>query len=99
MSKQIFWRQMLTMANEDIFAGIAFLKDGSTKITSGTIGECAEWADDVRSAFSESKIILVSSENATWDQEINQEIIRKKYEEAGMAEEDIEKMYQYDYER
>ena len=27
------------------------------------------------------------------------EIIRKKYEEAGMAEEDIEKMYQYDYER
>lgn len=30
------------MENEELFAGIAFLKDGSTLITSGTLGECAE---------------------------------------------------------
>lgn len=36
------------MESEELFAGIAFLKDGSTQIASGTLGECAEWADDVR---------------------------------------------------
>lgn len=38
-----------------------------------------QWADDVEKAFPQAKIIMVSSENPTWEQEITQEIIRKQY--------------------
>lgn len=38
-----------------------------------------QWADDVIKTFPNSKMILVSSENPQWEQQINHEIIRKKY--------------------
>lgn len=38
-----------------------------------------QWAEDVQSAFPKAKIILVSSENPEWDQQIANEIIRSKY--------------------
>lgn len=38
-----------------------------------------QWADDVEKAFPQAKIIMVSSENPTWEQQITQEIIRKQY--------------------
>ena len=38
-----------------------------------------QWADDVEKAFSDAKIIMVSSENSTWETQITQEIIRKRY--------------------
>ncbi len=38
-----------------------------------------QWADDVEKAFPNAKIILVSSENPTWESQIFQEIIRKQY--------------------
>ena len=38
-----------------------------------------QWADDVEKAFPQEKIIMVSSENPTWEQQITQEIIRKQY--------------------
>jgi len=31
----------------EIYAGIAVMADGTTRITSGTLTECAEWADNV----------------------------------------------------
>lgn len=39
-----------------------------------------QWEEDVRSIFQSSKIILVSSENPSWDNQINREIIRKGFE-------------------
>lgn len=38
-----------------------------------------QWFDDVEKIFSNAKIILVSSENPSWESQIAQEIIRKKY--------------------
>lgn len=38
-----------------------------------------QWTDDVEKAFPQAKIIMVSSENPTWEQQITQEIIRKQY--------------------
>lgn len=38
-----------------------------------------QWADDVIKAFPEAKLIMVSSENPTWETQISQEIIRKQY--------------------
>lgn len=38
-----------------------------------------QWSDDVEKAFPNAKIILVSSENPTWESQISQEIIRKQY--------------------
>ena len=38
-----------------------------------------QWAEDVAKAFEDAKIILVSSENPKWEQQISQEIIRKNY--------------------
>ena len=38
-----------------------------------------QWVDDVEKPFSNAKIILVSSENPTWESQIFQEIIRKQY--------------------
>ena len=38
-----------------------------------------QWAEDVVKTFPKAKLILVSSENPQWEQQINQEIIRKKY--------------------
>lgn len=38
-----------------------------------------QWADDVAKAFPNAKLIMVSSENPQWEQQINHEIIRKKY--------------------
>lgn len=46
------------MENEDVFAGIAFLKDGSTQIKSGTLDECAEWEDDVRRENEIKEIVI-----------------------------------------
>lgn len=38
-----------------------------------------QWADDVVKTFPDAKLIMVSSENPQWEQQINHEIIRKKY--------------------
>ena len=38
-----------------------------------------QWAEDVVKTFPNGKIILVSSENPTWEQQISQEVIRKQY--------------------
>lgn len=38
-----------------------------------------QWADDVEKAFPSAKLIMVSSENPTWETQIAQEIIRKQY--------------------
>lgn len=38
-----------------------------------------QWADDVIKAFPDAKVIMVSSENPSWETQISQEIIRKKY--------------------
>ncbi len=38
-----------------------------------------QWAEDVKSAFPKAKIILVSSENASWEQQMTQDIINKRY--------------------
>lgn len=38
-----------------------------------------QWADDVEKVFPQAKLIMVSSENPKWEQQISQEIIRKKY--------------------
>lgn len=38
-----------------------------------------QWADDVERAFPGAKLIMVSSENPSWETQIAQEIIRKKY--------------------
>lgn len=40
-----------------------------------------QWAEDVQTAFPNAKIILVSSENPGWDNQITNEIIRSKYNE------------------
>lgn len=39
-----------------------------------------QWAEDVEKAFGDAKIIMVSSENPKWEQQMSQEIIRKKYD-------------------
>ena len=39
-----------------------------------------QWAEDVAKAFEDAKIIMVSSENPKWEQQMSQEIIRKKYD-------------------
>ena len=39
-----------------------------------------QWAEDVEKAFPNAKIILVSSENPKWEEQINEEIIRNKYD-------------------
>lgn len=38
-----------------------------------------QWAEDVVKTFPDGKIILVSSENPSWEQQISQEVIRKQY--------------------
>ncbi len=38
-----------------------------------------QWSDDVIKSFPNGKIILVSSENPSWEQQISQEVIRKQY--------------------
>lgn len=38
-----------------------------------------QWADDVEKAFPNAKIIMVSSENPSWETQISQEIIKKQY--------------------
>lgn len=38
-----------------------------------------QWADDIVKAFPDSKIIMVSSENPHWGNQITQEVIRKRY--------------------
>lgn len=38
-----------------------------------------QWADDVEKAFPDAKLIMVSSENPQWEQQISHEIIRKRY--------------------
>ena len=38
-----------------------------------------QWADDVEKTFPDAKLIMVSSENPTWETQISQEIIRKQY--------------------
>lgn len=53
---------------------------------SATIVICApykhlvkQWAEDVRKAFPDAVLIMVSSENPSWDQKISQAIINKRY--------------------
>jgi len=38
-----------------------------------------QWADDLVKVFPHAKLVMVSSENPTWEQQISQEIIRKRY--------------------
>lgn len=38
-----------------------------------------QWADDIEKAFPNAYLIMVSSENPSWEQQISQEIIRKRY--------------------
>lgn len=38
-----------------------------------------QWAEDVEKAFPEACLVMVSSENPAWEQQISHEIIRKKY--------------------
>lgn len=38
-----------------------------------------QWADDVEKAFPGAKLIMVSSENPSWETQISQEVIRKQY--------------------
>lgn len=38
-----------------------------------------QWAEDVRTAFPAAVIIMVSSENSLWEQQISQAIINKRY--------------------
>ena len=40
-----------------------------------------QWSEDVEKAFPEAKIIMVSSENPGWDNQITTEIIRGRYNE------------------
>ena len=35
------------MELDELFAGFAVMTDGSTQIKSGTLKECAEWADEI----------------------------------------------------
>lgn len=37
-----------------------------------------QWADDVVKSFPDAKLIMVSSENPQWEQQINHEVIRRK---------------------
>lgn len=39
-----------------------------------------QWTDDVVKALPDAKVIMVSSENPSWEAQISQEIIRKKYQ-------------------
>ena len=64
-----------------IFSAKRLLKDNPA-----TVVICApykhlvkQWSEDVTAAFPEAKIVLVSSENPVWLQQINQAIIRKRY--------------------
>lgn len=64
-----------------IYAAKELLKENSAMIVI-----CApykhlvkQWAEDVAKAFPKAKLILVSSENPRWEFEINEEIIRSKY--------------------
>ena len=38
-----------------------------------------QWADDLKKIFRDANIILVSSENPSWESQIAQEIIRQRY--------------------
>lgn len=38
-----------------------------------------QWADDIVKTFPMAKLVMVSSENPAWEQQISQEIIRKRY--------------------
>lgn len=38
-----------------------------------------QWSEDLIQAFPHAKLIMVSSENQNWDEQITQEIIRKRY--------------------
>lgn len=38
-----------------------------------------QWAEDVKSLFPKAKLIMISSENPNWEVELNNELIRKKY--------------------
>lgn len=59
------------------------------KCHSATIVICApykhlvkQWEEDVKTMFSNAKIILVSSENPSWEMQMNHEIIRKNFDNA-----------------
>jgi len=39
-----------------------------------------QWAEDLEKVFPETNIIMVSSENSQWENEINEGIIRRRYE-------------------
>lgn len=39
----------------------------------------SQWAEDVKKVFPDGKIIMISSENPKWEDQLNEEIIRSKY--------------------
>ena len=41
-----------------------------------------QWAEDVINAFPDAVIILVSSENAGWDKQLTDAIIKRRYDES-----------------
>ena len=38
-----------------------------------------QWSEDVRTAFPDAEVVLVSSENPTWEQQISKSVVKKKY--------------------
>ncbi|SDA76937.1 Superfamily II DNA or RNA helicase [Lachnospiraceae bacterium G11] len=40
-----------------------------------------QWAEDVERAFPDAKLVLVSSENPSWETQISDEIVRSKYDD------------------
>ena len=55
-----------------------------------------QWAEDVAAAFPESKIILVSSENPTWETQLTKEIIAKHDDRGAAAVGNIDRFKFYD---
>ncbi len=43
----------------------------------------SQWAEDIEKAFPNASVILVSSENPSWENQISTQIIRKKYKPDG----------------
>lgn len=44
-----------------------------------------QWAEDVEKVFPDANIILVSSENSQWENQLNQAIIKKKYDKTAQV--------------
>ena len=51
------------MELDELFAGFAVMTDGSTQIKSGTLKECAEWADEIMKSEDIKEIDIRRIEN------------------------------------